>query len=204
MVHSRTLEDLANPADQMQESPVSRDPASRSEQPEEAQQHPHAMTEIDLDNDQRNVERGNTAATDIQLEAEQRAMQALHALQLAFHAAVDADTKGMALPSLQLYSDLPREWPMARLCISNKQVNRLVRTFLWQRVAESALHGTSFGDIPEEINHDYIADLHRISEAFAAPLANLFAFAKAASALCEPPLLAVWLLRLCLQVLLPQ
>ena len=59
---------------------------------------------------------------------------------------------------------------MARLCISNKQVNRLVRTCLWRKVAESALHGTSFGDIPEEINHDYIADLHRISEAFAAPL----------------------------------
>ena len=89
------------------------------------------------------------------------------------------------IPSLQLYSDLPREWPMARLCVSNKQVNRLVRTFLWRRVAESALHGTSFGDIPEEINHDYIADLHRISEAFAAPLANLFAFAKQGHKLCS-------------------
>ena len=66
----------------------------------------------------------------MQLEAEQRAMQALHALQLAFHAAADADTNGMALPSLQLYSDLPREWPMARLRVSHKQVNRLVRTFL--------------------------------------------------------------------------
>ena len=73
------------------------------------------MTEIDLDNDQRNAERGGTAATDIQLEAEQRATQALHVHQVAFHAAADADTKGMALPSLQLYSDLPREWPMARL-----------------------------------------------------------------------------------------
>ena len=62
---------------------------------------------------------------------------------------------------------------MARLCISNKQVNRLVRTFLWRRGGESALHGTSFGDIAEEIDRDYIADLHRISEAFAAPLANL-------------------------------
>ena len=213
-----TLEDLANMTAQMQESPVSRDPATPSEHPEEAQERPHAMTEIDLDNDQRNVERGGTAATDIQLEAEQRAMQALHVHQVAFHAAADADAKGMALPSLQLYSDLPREWPMARLCISNKQVNRLVRTFLWRRVAESALHGTYFGNIPEEINPDYIADLHRISEAFAAPLANLFVFAKqghklcsfipqkqlAASALCKPPLLAVRPLRFCLQVLLPQ
>ena len=71
-------------------------------QPEEAQKHPQAMTEIDPDNDQKNVERESTAATDIQLEAEQRAMQALHALQLAFHAAADTDTKGMGPPSLQL------------------------------------------------------------------------------------------------------
>ena len=56
-----------------------------------------------------------------------------------------------------------------KMCISNKQVNRLVRTFLWRRVAESALHGTSFGDIPEEIDRACIADLRRISEAFAAP-----------------------------------
>ena len=61
-----TLEDLADAADQMQESPVSKDPASPSEQPEEAQKHPQAMTEIDLDNDPKNVERGNTAATDKQ------------------------------------------------------------------------------------------------------------------------------------------
>ena len=139
-------EDLADPADQMQESPVSKDPASPSEQPEDARKHPQAMTEIDLDNDQKNVERGCTAATDIQLEAEQRAMQALYALQAAFGSATDADAKETALPSLQLYSDLPREWPMARLCISNKQANRLVRTFLWQRVAESALRGTLLGN----------------------------------------------------------
>ena len=51
-----TLEDLADPADQLQESP----------QQEEAQKHPQAMTEIDPDNDQKNVERGSTAATDLQ------------------------------------------------------------------------------------------------------------------------------------------
>ena len=112
------------------------------------------MTEIGLDNDQKNAERGSTPATDIHLEAEQRAMQALHALQLAFHAAADTDTTGMAPPSAS--PDIP----------------------LAERAERSALHGTSFGDILEEIDHDYIADLHRISEAFAAPLANLFAFAK--------------------------
>ena len=40
-------------------------------------------------------------------------------------------------------------------------------------------------NIPEEINPAYIADLHRISEAFAAPLANLFAFAKQGHQLCS-------------------
>ena len=58
--------------------------------------------------------------------------------------------------------DLPREWPMARLAISNKQINRLVRTFVWRRVTEQALHGFSFVDIPDEINQAYIGDLLRL------------------------------------------
>ena len=102
-----TLEDLADSADHMQESPVSKDPASPSEQPEDARKHPQAITEIDLDNSQKNVERGCTAATDIQLEAEQRAMQALHALQVALGTAADADVKEITLPSLQLYRRPP-------------------------------------------------------------------------------------------------
>ena len=87
---------------------------------------------------------------------------------------------------------------------SNKQINRLVRTFLWRRVTEKALHGSSFGDIPDEINQAYIGDLHRISEAFAAPLANLFTFVKSGHPACpfitqktvsslrKPSFLAVW------------
>ena len=62
--------------------------------------------------------------------------------------------------------------------LQHKQVNRFVRTILWRRVAERALRGTYFGDIPAEVNPSYIADLLHISEAFAAPLANLFAFVK--------------------------
>ena len=180
-----TLDDLANMTAQMQESPVRRDPATPSDHPEPTQERPHTMTEIDLDSDQGNAERGGTAATDLQLESEQRAMQALHDYQSAAHAAADTAGQGVTLPSLQLYSDLPREWPMARLGISNKQINRLVRTFLWRRVAERALHGTYFGCIPEEVNQAYIVDLHRISEAFAAPLANLFAFVKRGHPSCS-------------------
>ena len=97
------------------------------------------------------------------------------------------------------------------LCISNKQVNRLGLTFLWRRVAESALHGTYFGNIPEEV----IADLHRISEAFAAPLANLFAllgkdttcvpsYLKSSQRSCKPPFLAVRPFCVCLKMLFPQ
>ena len=79
-------------------------------------------------------------------------MQGLHGDQVTAHAA--AARKGVALLPLQLYSDLPREWPMARF------------------------RGTYFGDIPAEVYPAYIADLLHISEAFAAPLANLFAFVK--------------------------
>ena len=138
------------------------------------------MTEIDIASDQEHAERGGTAATDLQLESEQRAMQALYDYQ---HAARTA-RESVPLPSLQTYSDLPREWPMARLAISNKQINRLVRTFLWRRVTEQALHGSSFVNIPDEINQAYIGDLLRISEAFAAPLSNLFTFVKSGHPAC--------------------
>ena len=166
------------------------------------QERPHAMTEIDIASDQEQAERGGTAATDLQLECEERAMQALYDYQNAARTAREADRQSVPLPSLQIYSDLPREWPMARLAISNKQINRLVRTFLWRRVTEQALHGSSFVDIPDEINQAYIGDLLRISEAFAAPLSNLFCEEWASSMplhhsqttrpLCKPPLLAVW------------
>ena len=110
-------------------------------------------------------------ATDLHLESEQTAMQGLHDYQIAAHAAAGADRPGVPLPSLELCSDLPREWP-------NKQVNRYARTILWRRAAERAFRGDYYGDIPGEVNHAYIADILRISEAFAAPLANLFAFVK--------------------------
>ena len=57
--------------------------------PEATQARPHVMTEIDLDSDQGNAEREGTAATDLQLESEQRAMQALHDHQVAAHAAAE-------------------------------------------------------------------------------------------------------------------
>ena len=125
-----------------------------------------------------------TPPTDLQLESEQRAMQALYDYQHAARTAREADGQTVPLPSLQTYSDLPREWPMARLAISNKQINRLVRTFLWRRVTEQALHGSSFVDVPDEINQAYIGDLLRISEAFAAPLSNLFTFVKSGHPAC--------------------
>ena len=179
-----TLADLASRTAQRQEAPVRRNPETPPDHPGSMQERPHAMTEIDIASDQGHAERGGTAATDLQLESEQRAMQALYDYQSAARAAREADGRSVPLPSLQIYSDLPREWPMARLAISNKQINRLVRTFLWRRVTEKALHGSSFGDIPEEINQAYIGDLHRISEAFAAPLANLFTFVKSGHPAC--------------------
>ena len=101
--HPVTLADLANTTAPMQESPVRGNPATPSDHPETAQEHQYVMTEIDLDNDQGNLERGGTAATDLQLESEQTAMQGLHDYQVAAHAAADTARKGVALPSLQLY-----------------------------------------------------------------------------------------------------
>ena len=173
-----TLADLASRNAQRQEAPVCRNPETPPNRPGSARERPHAMTEIDIASDQEHAERGGTAATDLQLESEQRAMQALYDYQNAARTTREAHGQKVPLPSLQIYSDLPREWPMARLAVSNEQINRLVRTFLWRRVTEQALYGSSFIDIPDKINQAYIGDLLLISEAFAAPLSNLFAFVK--------------------------
>ena len=47
-------------------------------------------------------------------------MQALNDYQSAARAAREADGQSVPLPSLQIYSDLPREWPMARLAPTSK------------------------------------------------------------------------------------
>ena len=179
-----TLADLASQNAQNPVAPACRNPTTPPDHPGSAQERPHAMTEIDIASDQENAERGGTADTDLQLESEQRAMQALYDYQNAARKARETAKQRVPLPALQIYSDLPREWPMARLAISSKQINRLVRTFLWRRVTEQALRGSSFVNIPDEINQAYIRDLLRISEAFAAPLSNLFSFVKSGHPAC--------------------
>ena len=179
-----TLADLASQNAQNPVAPAGRNPTTPPGRPESVQECPHTMTEIDIAGDQENAERGGTADTDLQLESEQRAMQVLYDYQSAARTASKTARHRVPLPALQTYSDLPREWPMARLAISSKQINRLVRTFLWRRVTEQALHGSSFVNIPDEINQAYIGDLLRISEAFAAPLSNLFAFVKSGHPAC--------------------
>ena len=179
-----TLADLASRNAQNPVAPACRNPKTPPDHPGSAQERPHAMTEIDIASDQENAERGGTADTDLQLESEQRATQALYDYQNAARTARETARQRVPLPALQIYSDLPREWPTARLAISSKQINRLVRTFLWRRVTEQALRGSSFVNIPDEINQAYIGDLLRISEAFAAPLSNLFAFVKSGHPAC--------------------
>ena len=179
-----TLADLASQNTQNPVAPACRNPTTPPDRPGSVQERPHAMTEIDIASDHENAERGGTADTDLQLESEQRAMQALYDYQNAARTASETARQRVPLPALQAYSDLPREWPMARLAISSKQINRLVRTFLWRRVTEQALRGSSFVNIPDEINQAYIGDLLRISEAFAALLSNLFAFVKSGHPAC--------------------
>ena len=133
-----TLEDLANMSAPMQGPPVCRDPATPSSHPADEQEQQIVTTEIDLGNAQEEKEQGGTAATDLQLASEQVAMQGSHNYQVTAQAATTPARKGLALPHMKLYSDLPREWQMARLCISCKQVNRYVRTVLWRSGRESA------------------------------------------------------------------
>ena len=61
-----------------QEDPVCRNPKTPPDHPGPAQERPHALIEIDLASDPEHAERGGTVATDLQLESEQRAMQALY------------------------------------------------------------------------------------------------------------------------------
>ena len=71
-----TLADLASRNAQRQEAPVCRNPETPPDHPGSTQERPHTMTEIDIASDQEHAERGGTADTDLQLESEQRAMQA--------------------------------------------------------------------------------------------------------------------------------
>ena len=171
-----TLEDLANESEPLQGTPVSSDPATPSYSPFGEPEQQTATAEIDLATEHTETEQAGTAATDLRLVAEQVAMHAIFSYQVAAQEATTQGTQGPVQPSIQICSDLPREWPMARLCISNKQVNRYVRTALWRRVAEKGLQGTYFSRIPNEVHQELIGDLLLISNALAAPLAQLFAF----------------------------
>ena len=103
-----TLADLASRNAQRQEAPVCRNPETPPDHPGSAQERPHAMTEIDIASDQEHAERGGTADTDLQLESEQRAMQALYDYQNAARTARETDRQRVPLPALQICSDLPR------------------------------------------------------------------------------------------------
>ena len=95
-----TLADLASRNAQRQEAPVCRNPETPPDHPGATQESSHTITEIDLASDQEQAERGGTAATDLQLESEQRAMQALYDYQHAARTAREADGQSVLLPSL--------------------------------------------------------------------------------------------------------
>ena len=231
-----TLNDLASISAQRQETPAHRNPETPPDCPGSAQERPQVMTEIDIVSDQEQAERGGTAATDLQLESEQRAMQILYDHQKAAGTTREAQVQHRRLCQqflhvgwpghVQLWGSFPSVllelpdgvsfnhagtnynlWlrPLQERCATGKRCRSpqcrstatcpengrwrgllspaskstaFVRTFLWRRVTEQSLHGSSFIDIPDEINQAYIGDLLLISEAFAAPLSNLFAFAR--------------------------
>lgn len=91
------------------------------------------------------------------------AMHAMYCYRSVARELVTANSLAPTLPSIHIYSDLPREWPMARLCISYKQVNRYLRTVIWRRVAEHGLRGAHFANIPQEIRKSMTGDLLMVS-----------------------------------------
>ena len=115
-----TLDELASRDAHRQEAPVCRNPETPPDCSGSAQERPQAMTEIDIASDQEHAERGGTAATDLQLESEQRAMQILYDYQKAAGTTREAHGQKVPLPSIQIYSDLPGEWPMAMLSPTSK------------------------------------------------------------------------------------
>ena len=102
-----TLADLASQNALNLVAPACRNPTTPPDRPGSAQERPHAMTEIDIASDQETAERGGTADTDLQLESEQRAMQALYDYQNAARTARETARQRAPLPALQIYSDLP-------------------------------------------------------------------------------------------------
>ena len=63
-------------------------------------------------------EQAGTVLTDVALGSEQMAMQAINRFQ--FGSAVD-------LPSHNLYTMLPREWPLARMSVSFRHISVFLR-----------------------------------------------------------------------------
>ena len=82
-----------------------------------------------------------------------------------------APSQEIPQPPMQVLQQPPREWPMARLCISCKQVNKCVRTEVWRRVADLGLRGTHSDK--SRTSECLVGDLLVVSNALAAPLANL-------------------------------
>ena len=63
------------------------------------------------------------------------------------------------LPSPNLYTMLPREWPLARMSVSFRRANMLLRATLWRRVAELNFRGCAFEDLPELAMQDIKEDI---------------------------------------------
>lgn len=61
----------------------------------------------------------------VAIGAEQTAMQAVYNFQITFR---QNPAQQVVLPDLCLQTMLPREWPLARMCISFRQVNKYLRT----------------------------------------------------------------------------
>ena len=154
-----TLADLASSTAQRQEAPVRRNPETPPDHPGSMQERPHAMTEIDMPviKSMQNEEALLPLISSWNLSREPR--RHYTTIKVPLEQPEKLTDKVCCSPHCRSTVTCPGNGRWRGLQ-SPKQINRLVRTFLWRQVTEKALHGSSFGDIPEEINQAYIGDLH--------------------------------------------
>ena len=138
----------------------------------------------------RGKKKSGSVDTEISQIAEQRAMQMVHryqTLSVEMIARASAETAERlealppAAPPVSLYTNLPQEWPLARLSVQLRHIGVLHGVTLYRRVAELSFRGVDFRQLPREVMKDICHEIDNICGEMAKRLASLFAFLKPAS-----------------------
>ena len=135
----------------------------------------------------RAAEETDPVDTDIVQLAEQRAMHTVYRYQVL---SVEAEAKTQAKPTgrsdvpppaappVSVYANLPKEWPLARLCLQLRHIGVLLRVTLYRRAAELSFRGVDFRQLPREVMKYIQQDFTNVGGEVARRLARLFDFLK--------------------------